>query len=61
MEYVVEIANPGGKTAVKEYEATSAYALLYVVNHDLRSYPAFRVVNAWRKGEPDKRVYISQN
>jgi hypothetical protein len=59
MEYVVQIADAGGHVAVKEYEANSPYELVSVVRYDLKSYPNFRVLNAWRKGEPDRAVYLN--
>ena len=59
MTYVVEIENPVGATAIKEYEATSPYDLVFVVKHDLTPYPDFRVVGAWHKDQPDRFVHIA--
>ena len=49
MVYVVEIEGDGGGRATKEYGASSAYELNFAVRHDLREYPRFRVVDAWRR------------
>jgi hypothetical protein len=57
--YVVEIESLGGERAIKEYDARSAYELNFVVKHELSSYPAFRVVDAWPKGERGRPVFIS--
>jgi hypothetical protein len=59
MVYVVEIENDGGGRATKEYEASSPYELNYVISHDLREYPRFRVVDAWPKANPHRQVFIS--
>jgi hypothetical protein len=44
MVYVVEIENGAGGRAVKEYDANSPYELNFVVKHELRQYPNFRVI-----------------
>ena len=49
MVYVVEIESGAGERATKEYDASSAYELNFAVRHDLREYPRFRVVDAWRR------------
>ena len=59
MVYVVEIESGCGDRAVKEYVANSAYDLNFVVKHELRQYPDFRVVEAWTKSEPPRPVFIS--
>lgn len=59
MVYVVEIENRAGARAVKEYDARSAYELNFMVRHDLSQYPAFRVVQAWPKADPDRTVFVS--
>jgi hypothetical protein len=57
--YVVEIESDAGGRACKEYDASSPYELNFVVKHDLRQYPKFRVVDAWPKLNPDRQVFIS--
>lgn len=59
MVFVVEIESGSGDRAVKEYDANSAYELNFVVKHELRQYPDFRVVEAWTKSEPPRPVFIS--
>jgi hypothetical protein len=59
MVYVVEIESGAGERATKEYDARSAYELNFVVKHDLSRYPAFKVVHAWPKGEPGRRVFVT--
>jgi hypothetical protein len=59
MEYVCEIESGAGERAVKEYDASSAYELNFVVRHDLRQYPAFRVVRASPKTDPGRQVFIT--
>jgi hypothetical protein len=59
MLYVVEIQSREGDKAVKEYEATSSYELVFVVAFDLKPYPDFKVVNAWQKADPAKIIHIS--
>jgi hypothetical protein len=57
--YVVEIESDGGCRATKEYDASSPYELNSVVQHDLREYPRFKVVDAWPKTNPGRQVFIS--
>jgi hypothetical protein len=59
MVYLVEIESGSGGRAVKEYDANSAYDLNFMVKHELRQYPNFRVVEAWAKSEPPRPVFIS--
>jgi hypothetical protein len=60
MMYVVEIESRAGARAMKEYEASSAYELNFVVKHELAAYPTFQVVQAWEKGPTNRPVFIAQ-
>jgi hypothetical protein len=57
--YVVEIESGAGNRATKEYDASSAYELNFVVKHEMRQYPAFRVVDAWPKANPNRQVFVT--
>ena len=58
MTYVVEIEDKHGRRAVKEFDASSPYALVGQVRYELKPYPEFKPVAAWHKEQPDKAVYL---
>ena len=58
MTFVVEIEHRCGRRAVKEYEATSAYALVPMIRYELSRFPDVRPVGAWRKEQPEKTVFL---
>ena len=49
MTIVVEIAGRTGDRAYKEYDAPSLNAAVEAARRELRSYPKFRITDAWIK------------
>src|SRR5690349_498027 len=45
--------------AARASPGSSAYELNFVVKHDLRKYPKFRVFDAWPKANPGRQVFIN--
>jgi hypothetical protein len=51
MKYVVEIQSPGGDIARKQYDAPTVRSVMQAVESELKSYPDFRVIGVWARGE----------
>jgi hypothetical protein len=51
MKYVVEIQSPGGDIARKQYDAPTVRSVMRAVENELKSYPDFRVIGVWARGE----------
>jgi hypothetical protein len=56
MKYVVEIESPGGYTARKQYDAPTVRSVMRAVEHELKSYPDFRVIGVWARGERETSI-----
>lgn len=55
MKIVVEIANPAGRRAIKEYDAPSTSAAVDAAERELRAYPKFQIMRVWHKDHPALR------
>ena len=52
MKIVVEIANPAGRRATKEYDAPSTSAAVDAAERELQGYPKFQIMRVWQKDHP---------
>lgn len=59
MTYIVEIEDNDGARESKEYEVSSAYVLVNVVQQELKTCPDFKVVKAWHKERPERVIHLS--